>query len=284
MKKTITIFLLLFLTIFKSYAQYLSLDELINLRGKDADAVNTYLLSKGWVFSDASEETDDSYSNSSWAYGKQLYTGRAKSFCKLMTADGYYNKIVYTTISKDYYNLIKNKIALYKMSKVSSTPKEGYLVTLYVGSNYIVETSLSTDQQTYIPVYAVKVSKRPKYTPIGEEPEEEVAEEDNTYAPQEDEEVLEEIQVNNYKKLINGRYMREPPASEYMFVAEAVSSSCELVSSAYGDIKTVYRNVSPSAHIFVLSRLPKENHEYYFVFSGGYYGYIKRRDIKKWIP
>ena len=102
MKKYITLFLILYLAAFKSYAQYLSLDELINLRGKDADAVNTYLSSKGWTFSDASEETEDNYSNSTWAYGKQLYTGRAKSFCKLMTADGYFNKIAYTTISKDY--------------------------------------------------------------------------------------------------------------------------------------------------------------------------------------
>lgn len=208
MKKYITLFLILFLAAFKSYAQYLSLDELINLRGKDADAVNTYLSSKGWAFSDASEETEDNYSNSTWAYGKQLYTGRAKSFCKLMTADGYFNKFLYTTISRDYYNLIKNKIALYKMAKVSSTPKDGYLVTVYVGSNYIVETSLSTDQQTYIPTYSVVVYKRPKYTPVNEESEEEVTAESNTYAPQEDEEVLEESQVSNYKKLINGKYLR----------------------------------------------------------------------------
>lgn len=284
MKKYITFFLILFLAAFKSYAQYLSLDELISLRGKDADAVNNYLSSKGWAFSDASEETEDEYSNSTWAYGKQLYTGRAKSFCKLMTADRYLNKIAYTTISKDYYNLIKNKIALYKMVKVSSTPKDGYLVTVYVGSNYIVRTSLSTDNQTSIPVYSVAVSKRPIVASVNEESEEEVAAQDNSFASQEDKEVLEESKVNDYKKLINGKYLQPPPWSEFMFVAKAVSSSCELVSNAYDDIKTVYRNVSPDVHIYVLSRLPKENHEYYLVFSGGYYGYIKRDALKKWIP
>lgn len=277
MKKAITIFLFVFLTVCKSYAQYLSLDELINLRGKDADAVNAHLSSKGWTFSGASEETEDNYSNSTWAYGGQLYTGRAKSFCKLMTADGYYSKVSYTTISKDYYNLIKNKIAAYKMVKTSSTPKDGYLVTVYVGSNYVVETSLATDTETRIPIYGVTVSKRPKANPFNEETEEVVAEQEST-------EVLQENQIENYKKLMNGVYSQEPPASDFIFMAEPASSSCELVSNISGGdtMNNIYRRINSGAFVYVLSCLPKENHEYFLVYSGGYYGYTKSSELKRY--
>ena len=284
MKKTLLIFSFLILAMFKSYAQYLSLDELINLRGKDADAVNNYLSSKGWAFSGASEETEDNYSYSTWAYGKQLYTGRAKSFCKLMTADGYYNKVTYTTISKDFYNLIKSKIVAYKMVKMSSTPKDGYLVTVYVGNNYVVETSLATDAETSIPVYAVIVSKRTKIIPADELTDDVATKQENADETQENNEVLQENQIESYKKLMNGIYAQEPSASDFIFMAEPVSASCELTSNISGGdtMNNIYRRVSTGAFVYVLSCLPKENHEYFLVYTGGYYGYIKSSELKRY--
>lgn len=201
-----------------------------------------------------------------------------------MTADGYFNKIAYTTISKDYYSLIKNKIALYKMVKMASTPKDGYLVTVYVGSNYVVETSLATDVQTSIPVYAVMVSKRTKVMPANEVADEVVKEQDNLRDNQEGDEVLQENQIESYKKLMNGIYAQEPSASDFMFMAEPVSASCEMTSNISGGdtMNNIYRRISPGAFVYVLSCLPKENHEYLLVYTGGYYGYIKRSELKRY--
>ena len=216
-------------------AQAIGLDQLIYLRGRDVDASNSYLSTRGWVFHDAAEESTDQYGNSTWAHTKQLYSGRAKSFFKLLTADGYYNQACYQTVSKVSFDAIRSKILAYKMVKVSAVAKDGYITTTYLGSNYQVETRLSTDSDTSIPIYSVILAKRLPmgFLPAGKttapaqhneaeaeaETEVEASSETSDAQPQptqSSEEVLSSSQIQDYKQLISGKYVAPPPVSDFM--------------------------------------------------------------------
>lgn len=280
-------------------AQVLSLDELIYLRGKDADGANTYLSRRGWVFHDASAETEGQYAISTWAFGKRMYSDRAKSFFKLQTADGYFNVASYSTVSPTTSEAIKAKMRAYKMVKAFSTTKDGYLTTMYMGANYLVETTLSTDDLTSIPVYGFRVAKKPlNYTPSvaaylsspaqsqlassedGSQEEEEATEETSAEASESSlMEVLQGYQIQHYKDLITSTQMPEPPASDVSFLAEPAMGACDLIPDV-ATPTTVYRRINPGEHVKVLSRLPDEEHEYYLVYSGGYYGYIERSRLQ----
>jgi len=286
MKKIYFLVLTFFVSLLQVNAQSLSLDELIYLRSKDADAVNTYLSAKGWVFDDASEETDDEYSKSSWAYGKQMYSNRAKAFFKLMSADGYYSKVSYLTQSKVQYDIIKAKVSAYKMLKISSNVKNGYLVTSYAGENYVVETSLSTDEDSSIPVYGISISKRQKQMQASFlEAQEDAAdrEREDGASSQEKEEVLQSYQIENYKNLINGKYMQAPPASDFIFLDEPNDSvsDCNLIPEVANPMR-VYCRLNAGDRVYVLSRLLGESHDYYLVYSRGYYGYVKNINLKSY--
>ena len=294
--------ILLFCTGTVAEAQVLSLDELIYLRGKDADGANTYLSRKGWVFHDASAETAGQYAISTWAFGKRMYSDRAKSFFKLQTADGYFNIASYSTVSPATSEAIKAKMRAYKMVKAFSTTKDGYLTTMYIGAKYLVETSLSTDDLTSIPVYGFRVAKKPlNYTPSvaaylsspaqsqlatseDESQKEDATEEATEGTPAEASEpalteVLQGYQIQHYKELITNTHMPEPPASDVIFLAEPAMGACDLIPDVTAPA-TVYRRINPGEHVKVLSRLPDEEHEYYLVYSGGYYGYIESSNLR----
>jgi len=286
MKSLILYVVISFATLLSSEAQSLNLNELIALRGKDAEEVNSYLSAKGWVFNDASEETEDQYSVGSWAFGKQLYSDRAKSFFKFMSAEGYRNKVSYITIHKSSYDLIKTKIIALKMKKISTIAKDGRLVTVYVGTNYIVETSLATDEQSSVPIYGISISKKPVQAGLSEYniSEEERGTEEETGvivdSQQRSEEVLQPNQIEGYKMLVNGQQITAPPA-EYVMFKDEVKRGTNLVSDASNPLSVIYR-LDADEEVYVLSRLLDEDHEYYLVYVEGYYGYIKNSALKKY--
>ena len=287
-------------TSLQTHAQALSLDQLLYLRGKDVDAVNSYLSPKGWVFHDAAEASEGQYGTSTWAHTKQLYSGRAKSFFKLLASEGYYSQASYQTVSKVYYEAIRAKILAYKMVKVSAVAKDGYIATTYVGSNYQVETRLSTDSDTSIPTYSVVVAKKSPqgFLPAGTEPTAEEATEDEEVETEEEattetstsleqaeptpasEEVLLPAQVQQYKQRITGTYAAEPPVSDFIYLAEVTGSASDLIPDVTTP-STAYRRLGAADRVFVLSRLLDENHDYYLVYAGGYYGYVDSRSLKR---
>ncbi|SFQ48679.1 hypothetical protein [Hymenobacter arizonensis] len=44
---------------------------------------------------------------------------------------------------------------------------------------------------------------------------------------------------------------------------------------------TTYRRLDSGDRVFVLSRLLDENHRYYLVYAGGYYGYVDSNSLKR---
>jgi hypothetical protein len=173
---------------------------------------------------------------------------------------------------------------------------------MYIGANYLVEITLSTDDLTSIPVYGFRVAKKPlNYTPAvaaylsspaqsqlassdDESQVEEAMEDATEEAPAEASEpplteVLQGYQIQHYKELITNTYMPEPPASDVIFLAEPAMGACDLIPDI-ATPTTVYRRINTGESVKVLSRLPDEAHEYYLVYSGGYYGYIESSHLQ----
>ena len=271
MKQIFAYFILYSLTIISANAQNLSLDELIRLRGKDIESANTYLSSKGWQFDDASEETQNQYSTTTWSYGKQQYTNRSKAFIKLMTADGYFNQIRYITIYKEHFNLIKSRIAYYKLTRLSSEAKDGYIKSTYIGSNYIIETTTSTDKYTSIPVYGISVRKKPDvYIP---QKEIESSNTDNNQSglnapPSKD-------TLEDYKARVNGK-LYSPP-TEYVCVWTTKKSS--IVLQDPNDIFSQLKTIPNGAEVIIVDKLVDESHPCYLIWIDGIFGYMENIDF-----
>ena len=61
-------------------AQSLTLDQLILFQKKDVSEINDILVSKGWVFSNSTDETDDNYGITKWSYDKNKWEeGKAQA-------------------------------------------------------------------------------------------------------------------------------------------------------------------------------------------------------------
>lgn len=281
MNKNLLIVTALSFSFSTAQAQSLSLDELISLRSKDVDGVNNFLSARGWTFSDAAEETDNQYSRSTWAFGKQYYSGRAKAFVTLMSADGYYNKITYKTSVKSHFDLLKSRILAYKMLKTSSSVNDGSISTTYVGKSYIVESWVSTDSESSIPVYGIKISKRPVVPVAVDQP---VA--SDTYSDNEGiglspestslTEVLQPSQVASYKARIGSESNNRPPDSDYIFT-DFTREDCLLFSTPSA-ASSNWKSLSKYEKVYVISRLLDEDHQYYLVWAAGYFGYLKNSE------
>lgn len=154
--------LVLFLLVLthQAKAQYVSLNELITLRGKDFDFINDYLLAKGWRFTEADEETQEDYAVMSWGYQVNQYSSAATSFINLRSAEGYQPNITYQTVNKNYYSLYKKQISAYNMQKITTKIEDGEVITIYAGENYLVKISVSTDKLNAIPVYRFNVRRK----------------------------------------------------------------------------------------------------------------------------
>ena len=160
MRTTKILVLLMFAFMPRVKAQYISLNELISLRGKDFDSVNDYLIAKGWKFTEASEETSEDYAVTSWGYQVNHYTTAAAAFINLRSATGYLPNITYQTINENYYSLYKKQIAAYNMRKSGSTIEDGEVTTVYEGENYLIKITVGTDGLKGIPTYRFNLRKK----------------------------------------------------------------------------------------------------------------------------
>ncbi|SET90289.1 hypothetical protein [Hymenobacter actinosclerus] len=262
-------------------AQYLSLDELIIIRSKDIESANTYLSSKGWQFNDASEETQESYSTTTWSFGKQYYSNYSKAFIKLLTADGYNSQLSYQTVYKEHFNIIKNKIISYKMNRISSEAKDGYIVSTYIGTNYVIQTTTSVDSDTSSPVYGINIKKKPTEYELQEYIEEdynnepELEESNEKYSSEYTE--LSNNRLTHFVYLVTGKKNSSGPGPEIIYTDETVEVSQLYMYPNRNKSITI---IPPKSNIQVISRLPNHSGEYFLVYTNGFYGYINSSNLK----
>ena len=273
MKRLFLICLFLFAIIQNIKSQSLTLDELIKVRGMDADGAQTYLSTKGWKFSNASEGIGNEFDLSSWSFGQEAYSDRAKAFVRLYTKEGYLSKVVYQTSNRANYEVIRNKVLSYKMKKETSKIENGYITTSYIGANYFVDLTISTDNLSNTPVYHVSITKKPMYRVF------EVNDfdlNDNSSTTKEVEELSPE-KIAYYKKMI-GKWISMPPTQDILF-SDTNSNNCSLISNTE-DPNSKIKTILPNSKISVLSQLLEEDHSYYLVYVNNSLGYIHVDNLK----
>ena len=160
-KRLIIIFLLLSGG-FSASAQYLSLDNLLSMVYFTADSINEYLVSKDkkWAdvgmvdydtqtFDDNIHFEDIPHSHSRellWRYDTQRYTKESQAWVQaVFIEDENYqqkNHIGYSTLFREHYDLIKNKILTSGMVQGKTTDMENGFYTFYKGTKYTITTGV----------------------------------------------------------------------------------------------------------------------------------------------
>lgn len=148
------VFLMALIFPFQMNAQGFSFDQLISLQKKDVIELNDYLLSKGWSFSNSTDETADQYGVSTWAYEKNQFSdGKAQAWLSLWFANNNKNRLVYTISSKANYQIIKKSIISYGMKKINSEIGNNIITTDYQGKHYTVRIQSISDESEFITTY-----------------------------------------------------------------------------------------------------------------------------------
>jgi len=141
MKKLFLLVILFFANV-TAHSQKLSLNELFALCNKpNWDAVNEYMLKKGWEYHESSKGDDSHYNTITWSYEKEYFSEKAKGWFYLYTYEGYPNKISYSFFNKPSYNVIKNGITAAGMKLIDNSIEDNEIVAKYEGSNFTVTVS-----------------------------------------------------------------------------------------------------------------------------------------------
>ncbi|GAB2944255.1 hypothetical protein GCM10027048_06250 [Hymenobacter coalescens] len=270
----------------EAQAQYLSLESLIHLRGQDIETANSTLTAKGWRFNDAEPETEGHYSTAIWSYGQGAYSERARAFFRLMTADGYANKIAYQTSSKEHYALLKARIVANQMAKVASEAHSGYIITTYMGTHYYVTVSIGTDDLTHAPVYTFMLGRKSSYVPpsaAGAAEESDTAGDDTATEPAEENTALgddaptyteQAVVTNALFSTMADNEESYAPRTQDVVLEDQVAQPCVLYARPWNSARHL-QQVAEGAPVQVISKLLDEDHSYYFVYVDGRYGYLK---------
>jgi len=143
MKKSIFLFPI-FLIVFVSNAQNLSLSQLLEIKKKNLIEVEEYLSPKGWTFVENDEPIGDFLGYGLFAFGMNQYSGNAQSFLYF-----FYNKslnkirVNIEFQSNKKYSEYLNAIKGYGCKLISSSVKKGRILKAYQGATttFIVESS-----------------------------------------------------------------------------------------------------------------------------------------------
>lgn len=162
MKHLLTLIILF--TFSSVQAQYLTLDQLVNLQTRDLEYVNLFLVNKGWDFNSAEAETDETMGDAVWAYGKsEVDSERATAWFHLRYSQGYQSSIVYQMNSKTHYTLIKNRVVALGMKLVSSEIIDDGLLSVYIGKNYAVKIVSSAAKEDASAKYLFTILTKESY-------------------------------------------------------------------------------------------------------------------------
>jgi antitoxin component YwqK of YwqJK toxin-antitoxin module len=142
MKKQLLLLTTLLLIGISSFAQKLTLSELISLCNRQNwESVNSALLAKGWVYHDSNKGDGEHYNTIIWSYNKDYYTDKAQGWFYLYTYEGYPNKISFTVFNKAAYIGIQNSLASAGFKLSGSAIEDGEVVSTYANNSHIIKVN-----------------------------------------------------------------------------------------------------------------------------------------------
>ncbi|WP_312133790.1 hypothetical protein [Empedobacter sp.] len=149
MKKHFTLFLLF--TSILSFAQKLTLNELLSLRKKGVAEVDEYLTAKKWKFLEAEEPTDETLGLISYDYKKNYYDNNAESFIKYYYS-GYSDntrRIMIQVHNNSVLNTYVNQIKAWGGKLYNSYVDDGDIIKIYRGSTMTYKVITSTQNNSF---------------------------------------------------------------------------------------------------------------------------------------
>ena len=279
-----SIFCLILLCVLASNAkaQNLSFDELIMLRSKDVESVNSYLMSKGWDFVDATEEGDASFATTTWAFGRnrEVEGTRALSFLVLWTMQAGYQKLRYQPVKKSY-ELFKAQLVARKLKLESSKIEKGQITSSFLGANYKVTLTTATDEQTKSPVYLIEIEKRSEMMIPFLVVLQKGARQNQIINARQDSIVksaatLSDLQMASVVGKI-GTYEPTEKVEKFVLLGKC-TLQCDLYAEPNEKSKKLAA-VDRNDPVCLYSTSDANQKEFYLVWSNGYYGYIKKTNI-----
>ena len=166
MKRNFLLSFFLFLIVLFTKAQTISVIELLQLSNKpNWEAVNTYLVGKGWEYYNSKAGDDENYNTVTWAYEKNNYNEKAQGWFYLYTFTGFPNKVAYSFRSKQTYNTIKNTLSTNGFKYIDTDIKDERVISKYANPYFIFLLSyIKKEDDEYSDVnytsYLVTVTKK----------------------------------------------------------------------------------------------------------------------------
>ncbi len=149
MKKITTLFIII-LACNTSFAQNLSLVQLLELRKKELGNAEEYLIAKGWEFSEAEQPTDGKLGKATFTYKKDDMSDRAESFLTYMYNDYFSTTRISIQVNKKIkYTEYVNTIKSLGCKLISSKVEDGDLIKVYRGVTTTFKITSSTSTNFY---------------------------------------------------------------------------------------------------------------------------------------
>lgn len=143
--------LLFSITSFYSSAQNITLDQTISLRSKSIASLEEFLTSKTWTMVDATDATDDKRGTVTFAYQKNSYDDKAKSFLTMYygSYENSDNRLSLQVNAVSVYNTFMTRLKLLGYKIYRSKIKDGAIIKTYKGRYYVIEIFTDTQKDDY---------------------------------------------------------------------------------------------------------------------------------------
>lgn len=148
MKRTFTIITLLFCSLYLQ-SQNLTINELASLRKKSFGNVEEILSNKNWTFLEGDQPTSEKLGSAVFAYNKEEYSDKSKSFIDFLynnTEDNAIceHRIVLQFFDKTKYNSYVNSFKTIGCKLIKSIIEDGNIVKVYQGETTTFKVTIIT--------------------------------------------------------------------------------------------------------------------------------------------
>ncbi|MGV0948210.1 hypothetical protein ACTS9U_07025 [Empedobacter falsenii] len=163
MKKIFLLFTILLS--FSTFAQNLTLSDVLAIKKMDLGDADEFLSKKGWEYLSVDEY--ENYNTVGYTYNKSYFEDKAESFFYYSYSTIFDRKMIGIQIhKKEKLNSYINQIKAWGGKLINSYVEDGVVIKIYQGSTmtYIIKTSSQTnDYDARQPIYYITIMSNEEY-------------------------------------------------------------------------------------------------------------------------
>lgn len=153
---SILLLLIIYLNFHFVSAQKFTLDELFQYQKMDLGQINDSLLVRKWKFFKSEGQTETTYGESIWYFGKlEKYKIKAEGWFYFLVADSLPNRIIYQFQKAEQFDDLKVELNKSTFREVGSEMSEGSIIVYYRNKDYVVATTIFPENN--ISAYALTI-------------------------------------------------------------------------------------------------------------------------------